>query len=318
MICRMDSKRPRWFQRAWFWVLAVGAVMWLTTLISAIVTKDRVLVPEVLLFGGFLVPMALLFWVLEELERDNGFGVVPTVLDPSRILIAFTLGGGIGLTSSALIEKVWAEYWPRLFFFDVAWTEELVTFAAIWLLALPLARYSRRDGMLLGAAVGLGFSALESTGYAFDLLATNQTLNAAFIQQQLVRGALTPVGHGLWAALVGGALFASARGGKLRMSWNVAGWLAVAIGLHALWDMSLGMASAIVVLADGGTPTLRLVAGIGAPAVTGSGAATVQLINGVIQVIIAVVGIVLVVLAWRRANRDPAGFPGVAAAPAGR
>jgi RsiW-degrading membrane proteinase PrsW (M82 family) len=42
--------------------------------------------------------------------------------------------------------------------------EEAVKLGALWLLA----RYTMRDGMVLGATVGFGFAALESAGYAFN------------------------------------------------------------------------------------------------------------------------------------------------------
>ncbi len=44
--------------------------------------------------------------------------------------------------------------------------EEAVKLGALWLLA----RYTMRDGMVLGATVGFGFAALESAGYAFNAL----------------------------------------------------------------------------------------------------------------------------------------------------
>src|SRR4029453_3039057 len=50
--------------------------------------------------------------------------------------------------------------------------EEAVKLAALWLLARRLPRYTMRDGIVLGAAVGLGFAALESAGYAFNALFT--------------------------------------------------------------------------------------------------------------------------------------------------
>jgi RsiW-degrading membrane proteinase PrsW (M82 family) len=51
--------------------------------------------------------------------------------------------------------------------------EDAVKLAALWLLA----RYTMRDGMVLGATVGFGFAALESAGYAFNALFTSSGLS---------------------------------------------------------------------------------------------------------------------------------------------
>jgi RsiW-degrading membrane proteinase PrsW (M82 family) len=54
---------------------------------------------------------------------------------------------------------------------------------------------------------------------------------------------LTPVGHGLWTAIVGAALFgAAARAGRLRLTGAVVGWYLVVSLLHGLWDASRGIA----------------------------------------------------------------------------
>ena len=285
----------------WVWMLLLGSVLWLVTAAVALWTSNLLLVPEVLLIGGFLIPVTALLWIVGRVVPiAGGPPVARTALDGNRVLAAFVLGGGVGLIGSALIEDAWTKAWPRVFYFDVAVTEELVKFAMVWLLALPLAFYLRRDGMLLGGAVGLGFSALESTGYAFNEIVADRLLTLEVIQVQLVRGLLAPVGHGLWTALVAGALFASARNGRLRFTRSVASWLVGVLALHALWDMSHGIAAAAVLIVDGGTPTRELVMGTGYAAGESSSAGlTIELISGSIQTGIAVVGLLLLLHYWR-------------------
>jgi RsiW-degrading membrane proteinase PrsW (M82 family) len=103
---------------------------------------------------------------------------------------------------------------------------------------LGLPRYSMRDGIVLGAAVGLGFAALESAGYAFNALFTMEGLSLQnLVETEVLRGLLTPLGHGLWTAILGGVLFrTAAQGGRLRVSAALVGWYVVVAGLHALWD----------------------------------------------------------------------------------
>jgi hypothetical protein len=73
---------------------------------------------------------------------------------------------------------------------------------------------------VLGAAVGLGFAAFESAGYAFNALFTSSGLSLAdLVETEVLRGILAPVGHGLWTAILGGVLFAAAaRHGRLRLT----------------------------------------------------------------------------------------------------
>jgi hypothetical protein len=101
-----------------------------------------------------------------------------------------------------------------------------------------------RDGIVLGAAVGLGFAALESAGYAFNALFTMEGLSLQnLVETEVLRGLLTPLGHGLWTAILGGVLFrTAAEGGRLRLSGALVGWYLVVAGLHALWDASRSVA----------------------------------------------------------------------------
>lgn len=88
---------------------------------------------------------------------------------------------------------------------------------------------------MLGAAVGFGFAAFESDGYAFNALLTVRGLSlTGLVETELVRGVLTPFGHGLWTAILGGVLFREARRGRLRFTGMLLGmylWVSV---LHAL------------------------------------------------------------------------------------
>ena len=50
---------------------------------------------------------------------------------------------------------------------------------------------------------GFGFAAFETSGYAFNaLIQADDTKIPPVVETQLVRGLLTPVGHGLWTALL--------------------------------------------------------------------------------------------------------------------
>jgi len=122
-------------------------------------------------------------------------------------------------------------------FFGVGLIEEAAKLVALMVLTRHLHTKSMRDGMILGAAVGFGFAAFESAGYAFTALFTVDGLSLMqVVQTELLRGLLSPVGHGLWTAIVGGVLFsASARYHFAVTGRLILAYLGVSI-LHGLWD----------------------------------------------------------------------------------
>jgi RsiW-degrading membrane proteinase PrsW (M82 family) len=178
---------------------------------------------------------------------------------------------------------------------------------------------SIRDGIVLGAAVGFGFAALESSGYAltalFSTAASGSLSLGALVETELLRGVLAPVGHGLWTAILGGALFAHAGGGRLRVTRGVvAAYLGVAV-LHALWDSMRGIALALTVLLTG-VPlrAVRTAQGV----VLAPAPAEVHVFTGVEvagYLLVAVAGLAWLVHLWRRgaaARRERVGRPELA------
>jgi RsiW-degrading membrane proteinase PrsW (M82 family) len=119
------------------------------------------------------------------------------------------------------------------------------------------------DGMLLGGAVGMGFAALESTGYAFTaFLATGGHIDAS-ISETILRGVLAPFGHGLWTAILGAVLFQQSKPYHFRFTIPVLlAYIFVSV-LHGLWD---GLPHTIIVIVPPGipiSPTILLISIIG-------------------------------------------------------
>ncbi len=241
---KVSAPEQRLQDASWLRVLVVGLAAWFIAIGITSFTQDQVLIPAVFLIGSFVVPFALLMWVLDRTGWGRNLTAVTTALDPYLLVLAFAAGGALGVLSSALLESLLLMHLQILYYLDVAVVEECVKLALVWLLARRLAFYCRRDGMLLGATVGLGFSGFESAGYSFNAFISHRTVDVlAIAETQISRGLLTPIGHALWTGLLAGALFASAKDGRLRLTKNVGLWLAIVIGLHALWDMALGVAA---------------------------------------------------------------------------
>ena len=161
-----------------------------------------------------------------------------------------------------------------------------------------------RDGMVLGAVVGAGFAAFESAGYALQTLLDNldeQTV-IAILEIEAFRAVLAPFGHITWTALIGGALFASSRGGRFRVSRGLVLTILGVVALHALWDQSSGWAVMLTKAPRDGRGLARCVAeraALGRSTPTGSDLIWFNVFYDVLLALWALIGATWVVLAWR-------------------
>jgi RsiW-degrading membrane proteinase PrsW (M82 family) len=241
---------PRWWA-----VFLIGLALWGAAVGSVFVTGDIIVLPTVFLLGSFLVPVTAVVWYL---EHDAS-----PALSPRRIVSAFLIAGVLGLLAASFLE-FWLVYGPGLRGnLKVGLIEEFVKGAAILVLALGLRSYTTRDGMVLGAAVGFGFAALESSGYALAALFVAQgqqlTLSlSSVVLTELARGVLAPFGHGLWSAILGGVIFHAARKGHLRLSWSVLiTYVAVSL-LHGAFDIFGSITAYVVISIIGLVPLVYL------------------------------------------------------------
>lgn len=233
----------------------IGFVAWVVAVVALLTTHDPTVVPTVILIGSFLMPVTFLTWVFErQRETSTTRDRVPTALSTGRVAVAFVVSGIFGISIAAVLETFLLANHPAIFYGGVALIEELIKAALIVLVGRGLQLYLRRDGMVLGAAVGFGFAAFESAGYAFNTIIQAHAVELSMIvETEAVRGLLTPFGHGLWTALVGGALFHAAAGNRnrFRVNGSVLGWFLVAVALHAMWDMAAGISAALTYLLTG-------------------------------------------------------------------
>jgi protease PrsW len=218
--------------RQWLRFFVIGLLLWVASVAVTFWTGNVNLVPTVILLGSFLVPVTFVVYAFER-HADR-------VLTTQRIFAAFVYGGVLGVLGASVLEAAFLKRPSAATSLGVGLVEEAVKLAALWLLAWRLPRYTMRDGIVLGAAVGFGFAALESAGYAFNALFTMEGLSLPnLVETEVLRGLLTPVGHGLWTAILGWVLFGgAARTGRLRLSGALVGWYLLVALLHTLWDAS--------------------------------------------------------------------------------
>jgi RsiW-degrading membrane proteinase PrsW (M82 family) len=298
IVGRGSPRTRRW---RWLIVFLVGLVLWIAAILVTAITRNSNLIPTDVLLGSFLVPVTAVIW---NFDHD-----VDSALSGQRIFVTFVVGGVLGVLAASLLESPLAQGSP-LAYVAVGFIEEAVKFAALIGAALGLGRYTTRDGIVLGATVGFGFAALESAGYAFNALFTVHGLSlGSLIGTEALRGVLAPVGHGLWTAIVGGALFhASSRAGRLRVTGGVIGaYLLVSI-LHGLWDSMRGIAlilTALLTLASGQSLGMQS----GAPTATDAQIVLFNVINFGGIVLVSVVGFACLFVISRRWDRRPTPTP---------
>ncbi|MEO3742423.1 PrsW family glutamic-type intramembrane protease [Plantactinospora sp. B5E13] len=281
----------------WLRVFVTGLALWLATVLVTFLTGNANLVPTIILVGSFLVPVTFVVYA---------FSRADAVLTAQRVFSAFVYGGVLGVLGASVLEAAFVRQPSTLGYLGVGLVEEAVKLAALWLLARRLPYFTARNGMVLGAAVGFGFAAFESAGYAFNALFTANGLSLLnVVETEALRGILAPVGHGLWTAVLGGALFATAARaphGRPRLTGSLLGWFLLVTLLHGLWDASSGIAVWLTLLLTG-TPTQWYLIGIGqAPNVTQLQVHLYTALSWLLLAVDAAVGLLVLGIRWHRAR----------------
>lgn len=228
-------------RKAWLSVLFSGLFLYLISIILVITTGNPNLFPTMILLGNFLVPVTFVAYLY---ERQNFSSI-----NLPQLAVSFLLGGvlsvfGAGLLEPILLSGAKLDFATAL---QIGLIEELAKIAAVIFVARKMRHTSQLDGLLLGAAVGMGFAALESTGYAFsiflkiftkDLISNTPQIFSllATIGVTALRSLLAPFGHGVWTAILSAVLFRESRSDKFQFNSSVIMAYGLVSFLHALWD----------------------------------------------------------------------------------
>jgi RsiW-degrading membrane proteinase PrsW (M82 family) len=220
-----QKKPPR--ATAWIRAFVTGVVLFILSGILLIATQNPNLFPTVVMIGSFLVPVTYVTFFYE--RRHLSKLSIPTTF------ISFIYGGILGVLAASLLEPLFIHRIDFGSTIEVGLIEEFAKILAVIIIAYRLKEKTEMNGLILGAAVGMGFAALETTGYAFTAFISSDSLSQTVFVTS-IRGILSPVGHGTWAAILASILFREARNGRFRINLTVIGvYLLVSI-LHGLWD----------------------------------------------------------------------------------
>ncbi len=191
-----------------------------------------------------------------------------SALTPATVATSFCIGGILGVLGASVLESLLlpapstlGQGLPLSSGLAVGFIEEGCKIAVVAFLARRMPHTSQMDGLLLGGAVGMGFAALESTGYAFTaFLITHGRVEASVIET-VIRGLLAPFGHGVWTAILGAVLFRESGPRHFRITRKVLLTYIFVSVLHGLWD---GFPSSIYLVVPPGfnLPVVTLILGL--------------------------------------------------------
>ncbi len=222
----------------WWRVLVTGLLAFCTGMIVMVLTENPILFPTVLMLGSFAVPVTYVAFLYERGHLSR--------LTPLTLILSFFYGGVLGVFASALLEPIFIGRLDFLTAFVVGLIEEFTKILGV----LAIARHRRHDaeldGLILGAAAGMGFASMESSGYAFVAFLGSGGNLSLMVGVTLLRGILSPIGHATWTAILASVLFRESAAGRFRINGKVVRAYLTVVILHGLWDGLPGVISAML------------------------------------------------------------------------
>jgi len=223
---------------SWLRALVTGFILYVVAVIFLIVTGNPNLFPTVVMIGSFLIPVTYVTFFYERRHLSK--------LSISTTMISFIYGGTLGVLAASLLEPIFVRRLDVMSLIVVGLIEEFAKILGVFIIARRLRHDSEMDGLILGAAAGMGFAALESMGYSFTAFLSSGGSLSQTVGVTLLRGVLSPVGHGTWTAILASVLFRESRAGHFRINFKVIGaYLLVSI-LHGLWDLLPAMIGNVI------------------------------------------------------------------------
>ncbi|MCX6021378.1 MAG: PrsW family glutamic-type intramembrane protease, partial [Chloroflexi bacterium] len=174
--------------------------------------------------GSFVGPVAYVLYLAES-------ALLPE--KPLPLIITFLLTAAVGIPLAMRLHE-WTGAWPGSLQSGllIGLTEETVKiFGVLWLLRRSASRF-QMDGVIYGAAAGMGFAAFENLIYGYAQMGAVGTLLSTLWARTL----LSPFGHGAWTAIIAAAIWRSKSDGGVRGALRIAGAFLLSVGLHGLWD----------------------------------------------------------------------------------
>ncbi len=141
---------------AWLKVLLFGALLYFLSLVIMVFTSNPNLFPTVVMIGNFLVPITYVAFFYERRNLSR--------LSLPSTAYTFFYGGLLGVLASAVLEPIFVRQMNPISVMLIGLIEEGAKILGVMVIARRRQHDSEMDGLILGAAAGMGFAALESMG----------------------------------------------------------------------------------------------------------------------------------------------------------
>jgi RsiW-degrading membrane proteinase PrsW (M82 family) len=224
------------------WVFIRCLIVYTILAVSWIQFHNIKILPGLIFVGSFAIPFSTLILFFEV--------NIPNNLSIFRILQLTFIGGVLSILITLFLNNL--EIDKALYFLgdSVAGIIEEISKAVALLIVLLITKESnfkyRLNALLLGAAVGTGFSVFESAGYSLEdflNLYSKSSFNE-FESMDLgliyLRGVLSPFDHISWTAITSVAIFQMKKVFQgdmdLKMIYSSLKLFVIAILLHMIWD----------------------------------------------------------------------------------
>jgi len=215
-------------RNGWLKVLTTATVFYVLLLMALLLTNNSNLFPTLVMVGSFMVPVAYVAFIYE--RRHLSRLTMPTVS------LAFLYGGLLGILAASLLSPIFTSELSLGSTLRVGLIEEFAKILGVLVIARHKRHDSEMDGLILGAASGMGFAAMESSGYAFTALLASHGSISVTVEVTLLRGLLSPLGHGTWTAILASVLFRESKKCDFRINLQVISTYLLVSILHAMWN----------------------------------------------------------------------------------
>jgi RsiW-degrading membrane proteinase PrsW (M82 family) len=215
--------------RSWWRILLSAFLFYLLSLGALLLTHNPNLFPTVVLLGVFMLPAAYAAFFYDHRRLS--------LLSAGAVARSFLYGGLLGVIAASILEPLFIHSLALSTMLTVAIIEESAKILGVMIIAWRLRHDAEIDGIILGAAAGMGFAALESMGYAFTGFLRSGGSLSFTVYLIIMRGIMSPLGHGTWTAILASVLFREARNSRFRFNWKVLGAYGTVVLLHSLWDL---------------------------------------------------------------------------------
>jgi len=235
--------KPWFFARVFLFVAAVYVLF----LGSLAFFANPKFIPGFIFMGSLAVPLAVLVLFFElNTPRNVSF---------YSLLALVAMGGVLSLIVASIGYQT--SFLDSLGAPQAGIVEEVAKLAAVVIICRQTKHKYILNGMLFGAAIGAGFAAFETAGYAQDAFLSGMaqvgfnTQNffgaggSSYLNSELfTRAWLSPFGHVVWTAITAGALWRAKK--DLPFNFHMLDatfWktFLIPMGCHMVWDSTLAM-----------------------------------------------------------------------------